>query len=144
MGQVALGFRSLLVKIAIFMVMASLLAWALGGTLFPRPVTAIQTPILNAGGSDWAWQVRIEPARHELTWQLVRKIDDAWQPVPSGGPFDAVLPLSLDDPLSGDTLFMLHASKRGAGFVSVPVHADGTLGPLHVKAADQGVAVVAD
>ncbi len=36
MGQVYLGFRSLLFKIAVFVVMAALLAWALGGTLWPR------------------------------------------------------------------------------------------------------------
>ena len=36
MGQIYLGFRSLLVKIAIFVVMAALLAWALGGTLWPK------------------------------------------------------------------------------------------------------------
>jgi hypothetical protein len=36
MGQVYLGFRSLLVKIAVFVAMASMLAWILGGTLWPR------------------------------------------------------------------------------------------------------------
>lgn len=41
MGQVYLGFRSLLVKIAIFVVMAALLAWALGGTLWPKTVTRV-------------------------------------------------------------------------------------------------------
>jgi hypothetical protein len=35
MWQVVLGLRSLLVKIAIFVTMAALLAWALGGTLLP-------------------------------------------------------------------------------------------------------------
>lgn len=38
MGQILLGFRSLAVKIAVFVVLASLLAWILGGTLWPRPV----------------------------------------------------------------------------------------------------------
>lgn len=41
MGQVYLGFRSLLVKIAVFVVMAALLAWALGGTLWPKTVTRV-------------------------------------------------------------------------------------------------------
>ncbi|MAC18322.1 MAG: hypothetical protein CMJ23_01355 [Phycisphaerae bacterium] len=41
MGQVYLGFRSLLVKIAVFVVMAALLAWALGGTLWPKTVTRL-------------------------------------------------------------------------------------------------------
>ena len=35
-AQLFLGFRSLAVKILIFVVMAALLAWALGGTLWPR------------------------------------------------------------------------------------------------------------
>jgi hypothetical protein len=37
MGQFTLGLRSLLIRSTIFVVMAALLAWALGGTLFPRP-----------------------------------------------------------------------------------------------------------
>ena len=41
MGQVYLGFRSLLVKIAVFVVMAALLAWALGGTLWPKTVSRV-------------------------------------------------------------------------------------------------------
>lgn len=41
MGQVLLGLRSLFVRIAIFVTMAALLAWALGGTLWPR--TSIRT-----------------------------------------------------------------------------------------------------
>ncbi len=45
MGQLALGFRSLLIKAAIFFVMAGLLAWALGGTLFPKPT------IVNMSGA---------------------------------------------------------------------------------------------
>ena len=40
MGQVALGFRSLLIKLAVFFMMAVLLAWALGGTLWPRAEVA--------------------------------------------------------------------------------------------------------
>ena len=36
-AQLFLGFRSLAVKILIFVIMAALLAWALGGTLWPRP-----------------------------------------------------------------------------------------------------------
>jgi hypothetical protein len=36
-SQVALGLRSLLFKLSVFFVMAALLAWALGGTLWPRP-----------------------------------------------------------------------------------------------------------
>ena len=70
MGQIALGFRSLLIRLTIFFVMALLLAWALGGTLWPRPVTATAMSI-ESGGVVWNWDVRItsysEPA---LTWIL--------------------------------------------------------------------------
>ena len=73
MGQVALGVRSLLIRLAIFFVMALLLAWALGGTLWPRPVSATAMSIAS-GGSTWTWDVRItsysEPA---LTWTLSRE-----------------------------------------------------------------------
>ena len=41
MGQVYLGFRSLLVKLAVFVVMAALLAWAIGGTLWPRTAVMV-------------------------------------------------------------------------------------------------------
>ena len=48
MGQVLLGFRSLLFKIAVFLVMAALLAWALGGTLWPRvAVRPVGDPVLD-------------------------------------------------------------------------------------------------
>ena len=50
MGQVYLGFRSLLFKIAVFVVMAALLAWVLGGTLWPRvAMRPIGDPVM--GGS---------------------------------------------------------------------------------------------
>lgn len=48
MGQVYLGFRSLLFKIAVFVVMAALLAWALGGTLWPRvAMRTVGDPVLG-------------------------------------------------------------------------------------------------
>ncbi|MGA0173777.1 MAG: hypothetical protein ACO3NL_09065 [Phycisphaerales bacterium] len=50
MWQVVLGLRSLLVKIAVFVVMAALLAWALGGTLWPRTsIRTIGTPVVCNG-----------------------------------------------------------------------------------------------
>ena len=77
MGQIALGFRSLMIRLAIFFVMALLLAWALGGTLWPRPVTASAMSI-DAGGVVWNWDVRIssytEPG---LTWILSAEDGDA-------------------------------------------------------------------
>lgn len=50
--QVILGLRSLLVKTAVFFVMAALLAWALGGTLFPRP-EVVDHPKVTFEGTEW-------------------------------------------------------------------------------------------
>ncbi len=67
MGQLALGFRSLLIKVAIFFVMAGLLAWALGGTLFPKP-TVVNLP----GAGDVYWRVSSGGDLHGLQWSLIR------------------------------------------------------------------------
>ena len=67
MGQLALGFRSLLIKVAIFFVMAGLLAWALGGTLFPKP-TVVNLP----GAGDVYWRVSSGGELHGLQWSLIR------------------------------------------------------------------------
>lgn len=51
-GQVALGLRSLLVRSAIFFVLAAALAWALGGTLFPRP-ERVEWPTVEFDNHRW-------------------------------------------------------------------------------------------
>ena len=80
MGQLALGFRSLLIKVAIFFVMAGLLAWALGGTLFPKP-TVVNLP----GAGDVYWRVSSGGDLHGLQWSLIRKNQEIktghWQSV---------------------------------------------------------------
>ena len=58
MGQLALGFRSLLIKGAIFFVMAALLAWALGGTLWPRAEVLQFEPVAFAG-RQWHWRLTV-------------------------------------------------------------------------------------
>ncbi len=67
MGQLALGFRSLLIKGVIFFVMAGLLAWALGGTLFPQP-TIVNLP----GSGDYYWQVATGGDVNGLQWSLMK------------------------------------------------------------------------
>ena len=59
MGQVALGFRSLAIKGAVFFVMAALLAWALGGTLWPRAVTVDPYPPVTFDGETWFWRMTV-------------------------------------------------------------------------------------
>ena len=74
MGQLALGFRSLLIKAAIFVVMAALLAWALGGTLWPRPSRA-EIFATSLGGLDWYWRVSVydhrAPDEEYVVWELI-------------------------------------------------------------------------
>ena len=67
MGQVVLGFRSLLIKAVIFFVMAGLLAWTLGGTLFPQP-TVVNLP----GAGDIYWRVSSGGEINGLQWSLMR------------------------------------------------------------------------
>ncbi len=67
MGQLALGFRSLLIKAAIFFVMAGLLAWILGGALFPKP-TIVNLP--GAGGV--YWRVSSGGEINGLEWSLMQ------------------------------------------------------------------------
>jgi len=66
MGQLALGFRSLLIKAAIFFVMAGLLAWTLGGALFPQP-TIVNLP----GAGDIYWRVSSGGEINGLQWSLM-------------------------------------------------------------------------
>jgi hypothetical protein len=67
MGQVALGFRSLCIKIAIFFALALLLAWTLGGALFPQP-TVVNLP--GAGGA--YWRVSSGGEINGLQWSLMQ------------------------------------------------------------------------
>ena len=67
MGQVALGFRSLLIKAAVFFIMAGLLAWTLGGALFPQP-TIVNLP----GAGDIYWRVSSGGEINGLQWSLMQ------------------------------------------------------------------------
>ena len=87
MGQLALGFRSLLIKAAIFFVMAGLLAWALGGTLFPQP-TIVNLP----GSGDLYWQVATGGEINGLQWSLMK----GDQEIKTGRWQSAVGPVFLD------------------------------------------------
>lgn len=73
MGQVILGFRSLLIKLALFVLFAALLAWALGGTLFPRPEVKEFDSIFYSGHR-WYWKVSMGgkvPGRDRIAWELM-------------------------------------------------------------------------
>jgi hypothetical protein len=76
MGQIALGFRSLLIKLAIFFVMAALLAWALGGTLWPRAEIVDSEPVA-IGECEWFWRLTAGGRDHRQVWSMMIRCGDA-------------------------------------------------------------------
>ena len=86
MGQVILGFRSLIIKLALFFLFAALLAWALGGTLFPRP-EVIEFESILFGNHRWYWKVSVggrEPGQGRVIWQFMKSGDDDESPAVVG------------------------------------------------------------
>ncbi|MDG2291457.1 MAG: hypothetical protein P8L37_02275 [Phycisphaerales bacterium] len=83
MGQLALGVRSLLIRLVIFFIMAILLAWALGGTLWPRPVTA-NAITGTTGDISWSWNARVSsydastPLTYSLQWTREQDTRTHW------------------------------------------------------------------
>jgi hypothetical protein len=75
MGQFALGIRSLLVRATIFVVLAALLAWALGGTLFPKPHAAeFRAQSAQFSDETWYWRVLVGGKnKGEVRWNLMRQ-----------------------------------------------------------------------
>lgn len=115
MGQFALGIRSLLFKAAIFVVLAALLAWALGGTLFPRPSRA-EFPAANFAGHAWVWRVSVFDRRafesreplQLIEWQLLRQdVSEKEQPLADFTWKDVAGPVNRKD--------RLHFAGIGAG-----------------------------
>lgn len=128
MGQVALGLRNMLVRIAVFVVMAALLAWALGGTLWPQPVSAVQRPVIESGGWQWGWQVTIDPGTNEVSYALARRMSGRWEVVSGGGPFPSAAPLSAlparDRP---GVLFLVDVQSDSGSPIQLEVRLDGTV-----------------
>ena len=104
MGQFALGIRSLLIRLAVFFVMAVLLAWALGGTLWPRAevidLDAMYFADPDADGVD---------NFSEYALGGIPKYDDA----------DTVLPSSEVDADTYEYVFnrRLDAAERGLSYI---------------------------
>ncbi len=73
MGQFALGLRSLAIRLATFVAMAALLAWALGGTLFPR-AEIVDGPAVTWHGATWRLRVAMGgDHRGQVRWELLRQ-----------------------------------------------------------------------
>jgi hypothetical protein len=130
MGQFALGIRSLLVKAAIFVIMAALLAWALGGTLWPKPAR-VDLSAVQMGGSAWFWRVTAENKRSangNVTWQFMRAIgDEDPKPVNVTRWRDVAGPITTSDALyfAGRPVRDGDNSHSAASWIIVGVNAKG-------------------
>ena len=83
MGQVALGFKNLLIKAAVFVIMAALLAWILGGELLPRP-ELVEMPPVRFAGKEYFWQLSVGGRqRGRMVWRMMAAENGA-----SAEPFD--------------------------------------------------------
>ncbi len=102
MGQFALGLRSLLIKSAVFVVMAALLAWALGGTLFPRPELA-RFEAVSFAGDRWYWQLAVGGKNAgEVRWRLMTQDESG-----KDAPFDGRSWAEVAGPIvAGESLFI--------------------------------------
>ena len=150
MGQVILGFRSLLVKIAVFVVMASMLAWILGGTLWPKTAVRIVGEPVEIDGVRWALVDQIGGPLDRATFGFAR-LDDRGRPIdlwpraedmtPAWG--DAIAPVASPDGSTGAVAYAV------VGEWKVLVIVDGTVedwrstpdAVVHEKAADRWDAV---
>lgn len=116
MGQFALGIRSLLIKATVFVVMAALLAWALGGTLWPRPhVVDLRAQGTTIGSDLVFWRLALQHRTQESArWQLMM-LDGQAAPVEldSRTWADVAQPVSM----SGDVYFG-GRTQPGQWFVS--------------------------
>jgi len=81
MGQITLGIRSLLIKGAVFFLLAALLAWVLGGTLFPRAERA-DYPAVQFAGAEWNVRLSVGGDRPGIArYQLMRRQARSAEPV---------------------------------------------------------------
>lgn len=100
MGQVALGFRSLLIKLAVFVIMAALLAWALGGTLWPRAEVVDFDPV-SFDGREWYWRLSVGGRQDgQVRWSMmVRDADGEARPWEERGWVEVAGPAATDEML---------------------------------------------
>lgn len=79
MGQVALGLKNLALRIVVFVIMAAVLAWALGGTLFPA-AHRVHLEAWDFDGASWNWRVSGNGAvAGPASWTLFERRDGSMQ-----------------------------------------------------------------
>jgi hypothetical protein len=113
MGQATLALRNLLIKAAIFVVLAAALAWAVGGTLFGSH--RVNFPAVDWDGREWAVQVIGNGQRPDrVRWRLLsRRGEEPWivHPVSETGVWrDLIGPVA-----DKDGLRLAVASEASAG-----------------------------
>ena len=98
MSQVVLGLRSLAIKLAIFVVMAALLAWALGGTLFPKPYVAdLDDQAVTVNGVAYFWRLTLENRDDAVPqWRFMTRTGNDSQPIENIAWTDAAGPVLAD------------------------------------------------
>ena len=128
MGQFTLGLRSLLIKATVFVVMAALLAWALGGTLWPRPQIADFDSVVVAG-RQWFWRLAVGGSNPgEVRWILMcqspgeraKPFDDRhWRDVAGPIVVEEALYVAGRPTLNGNDLWRIERIADGVAYPSV-------------------------
>ncbi len=126
MSQVVLGLRSLAIRLAIFVVMAALLAWALGGTLFPKPrVVDLEHEGVLVGSTTYFWRLTIDAHDEAVPqWQFVAKSGKSARLVNESRWIEAAGPVLCDTGIyyagrSGDHWILCNVEDASAA-VSLP------------------------
>ncbi len=83
--QLGLGLRSLAIKAAVFVVLAGILAWTIGGSIFPGS-QVVNCPAVEWGGAKWHAQVTGNGrAPSPVEWRLVKVDSNGNSTTPSLG-----------------------------------------------------------
>lgn len=86
MSQVLLGFRNLAVRIAVFVALAAVLVWFLGGSLLPKPTRILHGDAEVGRAGDGLGRVRLVQVIHPVeslpaerqTWHIETNANGSW------------------------------------------------------------------
>jgi hypothetical protein len=119
MGQATLAFRNLLIRAAIFVALAALLAWAVGGTLFGKH--RVNFPAVAFDGREWSAQVIGNGLRpDDVRWRLtVRTGENPWHvhPISETGLWREMVGPMVD--AQGLTIAVREDSAAGGGWTLI-------------------------